>query len=181
MARGCRPSPGPGSSRLRRQAPARPPEGSRCSSAAPPPTADAAAAAAAADAGRGRTELPPVPADSLVETLRRELDARAAGEAALRARLAAAETRLAARMLLERQTGETLGRLGEELESLRAALARERERRELAERRAAGLEQERAGRAEAERRVGELDRELSGQRERSREAPRRDRRAAGRA
>jgi hypothetical protein len=131
--------------------------------AAPPPAAVGAEPALSA-------EPPPVPAQSLVDTLRRELDARAAGDAALRSRLVAAETRLAARMLLERKSTETLSRLGEELEILRAALALERERRETAERRAGVLEHERRARARAEQRVNELHGQLIGQRERSREA-----------
>jgi hypothetical protein len=107
---------------------------------------------------------------SLVDTLRRELDARAAGDAALRARLVAAETRLAARVLLDRRTTETLHQLRAELEGLRSALHDERARRQAAEQRIAELERERRARAQAERRVGELERELGGQRERSRDA-----------
>jgi hypothetical protein len=95
--------------------------------------------------------LPPVP--GLVDTLRRELDARAAGEAGLRSRLVAAETRLAARVLLDQRTTATLHELREELGRLTGALARER-----------------AARQAAERRAGELERRLHGERERSRDA-----------
>lgn len=87
-----------------------------------------------------------IPASALVDTLRRELDARAAGEAALRSRLVAAETRLAARVLLDQRTSEALRQFRTELERLRVALEDERSRRRSAESRAAELE--------AERRVG---------------------------
>lgn len=113
---------------------------------------------------------PLVPAHVLVDTLRRELGARAAGEAALRSRLVAAETRLAARVLLDQRTTETLRQLRTELEVLRGALESERGRREAAESRAAELEAERLVGAQAERRAAQLERELGGQRERSRDA-----------
>jgi hypothetical protein len=111
-----------------------------------------------------------VPASALVDTLRRELDARASGEAALRSRLVAAETRLAARVLLDQRTTEALSQLRTELDGLRAVLAQERSRRQAAESRAAELEGERRARAHAERRAGRLEQELGGQRERSRDA-----------
>ncbi len=96
---------------------------------------------------------PAVPVPALVDTLRRELDARAAGEAGLRSRLVAAETRLAARVLLDQRTTETLHQLRTELDGLRTA-----------------LEDERARRRAAEGRAAELEGELGGQRERSRDA-----------
>jgi hypothetical protein len=111
-----------------------------------------------------------IPASALVDTLRRELDARAAGEAAVRSRLVVAETRLAARVLLDQRTTEALSQLRIELDGLRAALAQERSGRQAAESRAAELEGERRGRAHAERRAGRLEQELGGQRERSRAA-----------
>jgi hypothetical protein len=113
---------------------------------------------------------PAIPASALVDTLRRELDARAAGEAAVRSRLVAAETRLAARVLLDQRTTEALGQLRTELQGLRAALEDEQSRRQAAESRAAELEAERRARAQAERRAAQLERELGGQRERSRDA-----------
>jgi hypothetical protein len=85
--------------------------------------------------------------------LRRELNARVAAEAGLRARTVQAETRLAARVLLEQRTSDTLAELRTELERLREALERERELRRAAEASAARVRME-----------------LGGQRERSREA-----------
>jgi hypothetical protein len=115
-------------------------------------------------------EPPPAASPGLADTLRRELDARAAGDAALRTRLVAAETRLATRVLLDQRTTETLHRLRDELDGLRTALQRERARRRAAEARAAKLEREAGGREQAERRAARLERELAGQRERSRDA-----------
>lgn len=85
--------------------------------------------------------------------LRRELNARVAAEVGLRARTVQAETRLAARVLLEQRTADTLAELRTELERLREALERERELRRAAEASAARVRME-----------------LGGQRERSREA-----------
>ncbi len=96
----------------------------------------------------------------LVQTLRRELDARAAGDAGLRSRLVDAEARLAARVLLDQQTAVMLGQLRAELEQLRQSREHERFRRAATERRAGELQQ----------RVAELDEELSGQREQTRDA-----------
>ena len=109
-------------------------------------------------------------APGLVDTLRRELDTRAASEAALRARLIAAETRLAARVLLDQRTTGTLRRLRDELDGLRTSLQRERARRRAAEARAAKLERDAGAREQAEHRAARLERELGGQRERSRDA-----------
>ena len=101
----------------------------------------------------------PQPADrsgpdgELVGALRRELHTRAVAEAGLRARTVRAETRLAARVLVERRTTATLRQLGSELDGLRDA-----------------LEAERVRRTAAEGRVAELTGELGGQRERSRDA-----------
>ena len=111
-----------------------------------------------------------VPAGALIDTLRRELDLRAGGEAALRSRLVAAESRLAARVLLDQRTTETLRQLRIEFDGLRAAVARERSRRQAAESRAAPLAAERRARSHAERRAGQLERELIDQRERARDA-----------
>lgn len=116
------------------------------------------------------SEPPATAPPGLVDTLRRELDARAAGDGALRARLVAAETRLAARVLLEQRTTETLRQLRDELDGLRTALERERARRRAAEARAAKLEREAGARGQAEQRAARLERELGGQRERSRDA-----------
>jgi hypothetical protein len=115
-------------------------------------------------------ESPATAPPGLVDTLSRELDARAAGDATLRARLVAAETRLAARVLLDQRTTETLRRLRAELDGLRTGLERERARRRAAEARAAKLEREAGAREQAERRAARLERELGGQRERSRDA-----------
>jgi hypothetical protein len=130
---------------------------------APPAVATAAASPPTAAIPTADPDLsPPHPAPRdavaisdgpLMHTLRRELDARASADAALRARLIDAEARLAARVLLQRRTTATLDELRGELEHLRSA-----------------LERERAGRAAAERRVSELELGLSGQRERSRNA-----------
>ena len=150
---------------------------------APEPIAAAVRTAGAAAPCRGRpcaarsprsvAPAPPTPAPApsgLVDTLRRELDARAASDAALRSRVVAAETRLAARVLLDQRTAATLAELRTELDGLRAALERERARREIAERGAAELSRERDRRVAAERRTAELEQQLGGQRERSRDA-----------
>jgi hypothetical protein len=81
-----------------------------------------------------------------------------------------AESRLAARVLLEQRTRAVLHELRSELETLRDALARERKLREQAETAAGELERERDLRAAAERRLAELERQLQGQREMSRGA-----------
>ncbi len=77
-----------------------------------------------------------------IDTLRRELDARARADAALRSRAIDAETRLAARVLLEQRTTAALAQVRTELGTLREALERERGLRRQAERRAAGSERE---------------------------------------
>ncbi len=98
--------------------------------------------------------LPPgLPQPSVVAALRRELDGRAGAEAGLRARVVAAETRLATRVLLEQRTTATLRELRAELDGLRETLTRERDRR-----------------ASAEAETARLRGELGGQRERSRDA-----------
>ncbi|MBV9818729.1 MAG: hypothetical protein JOZ07_10300 [Solirubrobacterales bacterium] len=97
--------------------------------------------------------LHPVSADRLVDTLRRELDARACADAGLRSRLVAAESRLAARTALDKRTESTLAQVRAELAELRTMLERERRLR-----------------LSAERHVVELEDQLGGQRERSREA-----------
>jgi hypothetical protein len=83
-------------------------------------------------------EMPP----ELVASLRAELDSRARGDAALRARLIDAESRLAARVILERRTSAALAELRAELDALGGELTRERTLRLGAERRAAELERE---------------------------------------
>jgi hypothetical protein len=123
-------------------------------------------------------EPPPPPAlagpvddgGALLVSLRQELSARARAEASLRARLVDAESRLAARVLLEQRTTAVLHELRGELETLRDALRRERALREQAETAAGELEREQALRAEAQRRLGELELQLQGQREVSRGA-----------
>ena len=89
----------------------------------------------------------PAPPPALVASLRAELQSRAREDAAMRARLIDAESRLAARILVEERTAATLGELRVELDSLADELARER-----------------LLRAGAERRAGELERELRAQR-----------------
>jgi hypothetical protein len=106
----------------------------------------------------------------LLGSLRQELSARARAQASLRAQLVDAESRLAARVLLEQRTTAVLHELRSELETLRDALARERKLREQAETAAGELERERDLRAAAERRLAELERQLQGQREMSRGA-----------
>ncbi len=76
---------------------------------------------------------------ALLRALRAELDQRARAEAALRARLLDAETRMAARQLLARRTATTLLALRGELDGLRGAIGREREARRAAELRVSGL------------------------------------------
>jgi hypothetical protein len=110
------------------------------------------------------------PADRLVDTLRRELDARAARDASLRARLVAAETRLAARVLLDQRTAATLAELRAELDRLRGLLQAKQSARRAADEVAVELAAERERRLAAERRAVDLERELSGQRARSRDA-----------
>ncbi|HEY2260160.1 MAG TPA: hypothetical protein VGH45_10630 [Solirubrobacteraceae bacterium] len=83
--------------------------------------------------------------DELLAALRRELEARAASEVALRARLLDAEGGLAARSLIERRTAQTLTQLRREFDGLRSAFACERAARLAAEQRAAEL----AGQARA--------------------------------
>ncbi|HTU28375.1 MAG TPA: hypothetical protein VMF07_03270 [Solirubrobacteraceae bacterium] len=116
----------------------------------PPPPAGAEPEPVAGEpiADRGR----PGELDT-ISALRRELGARVAAEAALRARTVQAETRLAARVLLEQRTTIALDELRTELEHLRHALERERD-----------------GRRAAETAAAQLRAELGGQRERSRDA-----------
>ncbi|MFL5862819.1 MAG: hypothetical protein ACJ780_18920 [Solirubrobacteraceae bacterium] len=83
----------------------------------------------------------------VVASLRAELGSRTREDAALRARVIDAESRLAARVLLEQRTAATLSELRAELGSLGDELVRER-----------------LLRADAERRAAELERELQGQR-----------------
>ena len=109
-----------------------------------PPTAQAPPSAPAS--ALPSTEASP----DLVSSLRAELETRARDDAALRARLIDAESRLSARMVLEQRTTAALGELRTELDSLADALARER-----------GL------RSAAEGRVAELERELHAQRAQS--------------
>jgi hypothetical protein len=151
----------PAPSQIPAAAPARVEVAPEPPSSSPEPPADSQPAT--------KAEAPAIPESALVDTLRRELDARAGAEAALRARLVTAETRLAARVLLDQRTTETLHQLRTELDGLRAAVEEEQSRRHAAETRAAELEAERRGRAQAERRAGQLERQLGGQRERSRD------------
>ncbi len=81
-------------------------------------------------------------APDAVAGLRAELESRARADAALRARLIDAESRLAARVVLERRTSAVLTELRAELDSLGGELTRERTLRVDAERRAAELERE---------------------------------------
>jgi hypothetical protein len=82
------------------------------------------------------------PSPDVVAGLRTELKSRARADAAVRARLIDAESRLAARVVLERRTSAALAELRTELNSLGDALAQERTLRASAERRAAELEGE---------------------------------------
>jgi hypothetical protein len=93
-----------------------------------------------------------LPEPTLVAALRAELGARSGSEAALRARLVQAETRLAARVLLEQRTSTTLRELRAELERLGEA-----------------LEHERGLRRAAEAEVAEMRGRIGGQRDRSRD------------
>ena len=147
--------------------------------AAPPP--DVAAAAALPVSLLAPPPLvpprPPAPAPlrpaeawlpappELVAALRAELENRVRDDAALRARLIDAESRLAARVLLQERTAATLGELRAELGSLAGELARERVLRVDAERRVSELERElRAQRTlslDAYRAIGELREELA--------------------
>ncbi len=79
---------------------------------------------------------------ALICALRAELDQRTRAQAALRARLVDAETRMAARLLLARRTTATLLALRDELDGLRGEIGREREARGAAERRATEFEAE---------------------------------------
>ncbi len=106
------------------------------------------AAAAAADLAEGGAGGPEATA-----ALRRELRVRVAAEAALHARTVQAETRLAARVVLEQRTTAALAELRTELERLGDA-----------------LEHERALRRAAEESAARLRAALGGQRERSRDA-----------
>ncbi len=99
----------------------------------------------------------PVDRDALIETLRRELDSRARADAGLRARAIDAETRLAARVLLEQRTTAALAQVRTELETLCEALEHERELRRDAERRDA--EHRDAEQRDDERRATQLERE----------------------
>jgi hypothetical protein len=101
---------------------------------------------------RADTSTPP-PEPEVIAALRRELAGRVTVEAGLRARTIQAETRLAARVLLERRTAATLAELRDELGLLRDALEQERDRR-----------------TRAETEVARLRAQIGGQRERSREA-----------
>jgi hypothetical protein len=83
-----------------------------------------------------------------ISALRRELGARVAAEAALRARTVQAETRLAARVLLAQRTTAALEELRTELDRLRDALERERAARHTAEATAARLRAELGGQRE---------------------------------
>ncbi|HLI58756.1 MAG TPA: hypothetical protein VKV21_03735 [Solirubrobacteraceae bacterium] len=118
--------------------------------------AGSAALGSAASAASATGESPDWPLageDDTISVLRRELRARAAAEAALHARAVQAETRLAARVLLEQRTTAALAELRTELKCLGEALERERRRRR-----------------EAEATAARLRAELGGQRERSRDA-----------
>jgi hypothetical protein len=105
-------------------------------------------------------------APELVARLRAELEARAREDAALRARLIDAESRLAARVLLQQRTAATLGDLRVELGTLAVGLAQERVLRTAAERRAAEAERElraqRAASLSAYTAIGELREALAG-------------------
>ena len=78
----------------------------------------------------------------MLASLRAELETRARADAALRARLIDAESRLAARVVLEQRTSAALAELRTELDALGGELARERTLRLDAERRTAELERE---------------------------------------
>jgi hypothetical protein len=89
----------------------------------------------------------------VIESLRRELDARAGATAALQTRVIDAEARVAARSLLERRMSAILAELRAELAGLQE-----------------GLVGERVLRTRAETRAADLERRLTGQQERTREA-----------
>ncbi len=116
----------------------------------PAPSLPDSAVATRAELGSGQARLGEI---DMISALRRELGARVAAEAALRARTVQAETRLAARVLLEQRTTSALAELRAELERLRDA-----------------LERERTARHAAETTVARLRAELGGQRERSQDA-----------
>jgi hypothetical protein len=103
-----------------------------------------------------------LPEPTIVVALRRELDARVAAEAGLRARTVRAETRLATRVLLEQRTAGTLRELRSELDALREALDSERERRRAAEATAVQLRQELGGQRERSQDAYEAIGELRG-------------------
>jgi hypothetical protein len=132
---------------------------------APPPAGQVTAPAGPQSAGAERPAGGPGPArpagaeadpvrlgeSDTISALRRELGARAAGEAALRARTVQAETRLAVRVLLEQRTTAALEELRTELGRLQDALERERSRRHAAEEAAARLRAELASQRERSR------------------------------
>jgi hypothetical protein len=108
--------------------------------AGPPPAGPPTSGAPAAGPGEGR------PGDEeTISALRRELRARVSAEAALHARIVQAETRLAARVLLEQRTTAALAELRAEFERLHEALEHERTRRRTAEASAARLRAELGG------------------------------------
>lgn len=108
--------------------------------AGPPPAGPSTSGAPAAAPGEGR------PGDEeTISALRRELRARVSAEAALHARIVQAETRLAARVLLEQRTTAALAELRAEFERLHEALEHERTRRRAAEASAARLRAELGG------------------------------------
>ena len=94
------------------------------------------------EAPRTPPDTPPETAPDVVASLRAELATRGRDDAALRARVIDAESRLAARVVLERRTRAALADLRTELRSLGGELAKERTLRVDAERRAAALERE---------------------------------------
>ncbi len=96
----------------------------------------------------------PVAPPAVVASLRAELELRASEDAALRSRLVDAESRLAARVVLERRTTTALSELRSELSTLAGQLTRERRLRAEAEQRA----------QELDRRAATLARELRDQR-----------------
>jgi hypothetical protein len=102
----------------------------------PPPPAVVVAAVAP-----GMSEAPET-APGVVASLRTELEHRARADAALRACLIDAESRLAARVVLERRTSAALAELRSELDLLGDELSREHRLRVEAERRADEFERE---------------------------------------
>jgi hypothetical protein len=121
--------------------PPRPPAPTPSPAPAPAPAPTLIAAPSPRQGSVGGPATGEVPAD-IATGLRTELEARARADAALRARLIDAESRLAARVVLERRTSAVLAELRAELDSLGGELARERTQRVDAERRAAELERE---------------------------------------